>query len=87
MGAYETFKTAQVEFSNTLAIELENTNLHAFTIGPGLVKTKTAKNSIVLVATQLGLTLNEFYDMNENHILDVKEAGLGFALSTINAKQ
>lgn len=87
MGAYETFKTAQVELSNTLAMELENTNICAFTIGPGLVKTNTAKESIALVAANMNISTEEFYQMNEKHILDVKEAGIGFALSVINAKK
>lgn len=87
MGAYETFKTAQVELSNTLAMELEKTDVFAYTIGPGLVKTKTAENSIIRVASQMGLTLDEFYNMNKDHILDEKDAGLGFALSVLNAKR
>ena len=42
MGAYEVFKTAQVELSNTLAMELEGTGVLTYTVGPGLVKTQTA---------------------------------------------
>jgi NAD(P)-dependent dehydrogenase (short-subunit alcohol dehydrogenase family) len=39
MGAYEVFKTAQVELCNTLAGELEGTGVITFSIGPGIVKT------------------------------------------------
>jgi NAD(P)-dependent dehydrogenase (short-subunit alcohol dehydrogenase family) len=85
MGAYEVFKSAQVELSNTLAMELENTNIHSFTIGPGLVKTETAMNAIQIVASKMNMSIEEFYSMNSQHILDVESAGVGFALSVRNA--
>lgn len=81
MGSYEVFKTAQVELSNTLAMELEGSGIITYTIGPGLVKTETAMRSIEIVAKNMGMTTDEFYNMNSQHILDVKKAGLGFALS------
>lgn len=85
MGAYEVFKTAQVELCNTLVMELEGTNVYAYTIGPGLVKTKTAMDAIQIVASKMGISIEEFYNMNSHHILDVESAGVGFALSTKNA--
>ena len=81
MGAYEVFKTAQVELSNTLAMELDGSGVFVYTIGPGLVKTETAMRSIEIVAKNMGMTTDEFYNMNNQHILDVEKAGLGFALS------
>jgi len=81
MGAYEVFKTAQVELSNTLAMELEDSGVFVYTIGPGLIKTETAMRSIEIVAERMGMTTDEFYKMNDKHILDVEKAGLGFALS------
>lgn len=86
MGAYEVFKTAQVELSNTLAMELENSNIYTFTIGPGLVKTETAMNGIEIVAKSMGISTDDFYAMNSQHILDAESAGVGFALSALNAK-
>lgn len=85
MGAYEVFKTSQVELSNTLAMELEDTGVHAFTIGPGLVKTTTAMAAIEIVAARMGMGLEEFYRMNGSHILDAESAGVGFALSVLRA--
>lgn len=85
MGAYEVFKSSQVELCNTLAMELENTNVHSYTIGPGLVKTETAMNAIQIVAAKMGMSIEEFYSMNSQHILDVESAGVGFALSVMNA--
>ncbi|MDF2921113.1 MAG: short-chain dehydrogenase/reductase [Paenibacillaceae bacterium] len=81
MGAYEVFKTAQVELSNTLAMELEDSGVFVYTIGPGLVKTETAMKGIEIVAEGMGMTTEEFYKMNGQHILEVEKAGLGFALS------
>ncbi|WP_346935746.1 SDR family NAD(P)-dependent oxidoreductase, partial [Clostridium sp.] len=85
MGAYEVFKTAQVELSNTLYGELESTNIKVYTIGPGLVKTETAMKGIEIVSSHMGITTEEFYEMNENHILGVEEAGTGFAISVLMA--
>ncbi len=87
MGAYEVFKTAQVELCNTLAGELEGTNVVTYAIGPGLVKTETAQKAIGQVAALMGMTLPEFYEMNESHILDAETAGAGFAVSVVNAKR
>jgi NAD(P)-dependent dehydrogenase (short-subunit alcohol dehydrogenase family) len=86
MGAYEVFKTSQVELSNTLAMELENTNVHTYSIGPGLVRTETAANAIEIVARRMGMSIDEFYQMNSQHILDAESAGVGFALSALNAQ-
>ncbi len=86
MGAYEIFKTAQVELSNTLSMELENTNIYSYTISPGLVKTETAMKSIEVVARSMNISLEEFYEMNKEHIISVEDASLGFALSVLNAK-
>jgi NAD(P)-dependent dehydrogenase (short-subunit alcohol dehydrogenase family) len=83
MGAYEVFKTSQVELCNTLSGELEKTNLNTFTIGPGLVKTETAMDAIEVVSNMMGIPTDEFYKMNESHILGVEEAGCGFALSVL----
>lgn len=81
MGAYEVFKTAQVELSSTLSMELEDSGVYVYTIGPGLVKTETAMRSIEIVAKQMGMTTEAFYQMNEQHIVDAEKAGWGFALS------
>ncbi len=87
MGAYEIFKTAQVELSNTLSMELENTNIYSYTIGPGLVKTETAMKSIEVVAQSMNISLDEFYEMNKAHIISVEDAALGFALSVLKAEE
>ena len=87
MGAYEVFKTAQVELANTLAMELEGSGVSAYTIGPGLVRTETAAAAIAIVAKNMGMTTEEFYRMNESHILDAQSAGWGFALSALDPRR
>jgi hypothetical protein len=37
MGAYEGFKTAKGELASTIAAEVENKDVYAFTIGPSIV--------------------------------------------------
>ena len=34
----------------------------------------------------MGMSLEEFYKQNDSHILSVKDAGRGFALSLLKAK-
>lgn len=85
MGAYEVFKTAQVELCNTLFGELENTNISVYSVGPGLVKTETAMKGIEIFSSRMGMTKEDVYQMNESHILGAEEAGTGFALSVLMA--
>ncbi len=87
MGAYETFKTAQVEVANTLSAELEGTGIYVFSIGPGLVKTNTAQRAIEIVAAQMQMSVDAFYEMNDKHILDVESAGAGFAVAVAQAEK
>ncbi|SHI12957.1 NAD(P)-dependent dehydrogenase, short-chain alcohol dehydrogenase family [Sporobacter termitidis DSM 10068] len=87
MGAYEVFKTAQVELCNTLAAELEDTNIAAYSIGPGLVKTETAQRGIDTVARYMNISTDEFYKMNESKMLDAEAAGTGFAISVALAER
>ncbi len=87
MGAYEVFKTTQVELCNTLAGELEDTGVVVFSIGPGLVKTETAQNAIRTISKLMGMSIEEFYAMNDKHLLSAEEAGTGFALSIVHASK
>lgn len=85
MGAYEVFKTTQVELSSTLAGELEDTKVNALTIGPGLVKTDTAVNGIKSIAALMGMSTDDFYKLNEAQMISPEEAGVGFALAVVYA--
>lgn len=87
MGPYEIFKVAQIELCNTLSLELENTSIYSYTIGPGLVKTETAMKSIEIVARNMDISLDDFYEMNKAHIISAEEAALGFALSVLKAEE
>ncbi len=79
MGAYETFKAAQVHLAHTLDAELEGTGVSAFAIGPGLVRTRGAEAGIEQLAPLYGKTVEAFYAMSEEHILSAEAAGAGFA--------
>ena len=86
MGAYEVFKTSQVELCNTIAAEVENTDICVYSIGPGLVKTRTAEEQIRKIAAYMGISADNFYEMNKRHMIDVESAGAGFAVSVAMAK-
>lgn len=87
LGGYETFKAAQVHLANTLDAELEGTNVIAYTIGPGLAPTATASNAVIQLAPQMGISVDEFFEMNKSAVLSVEEAGVGFALSVVFAQK
>jgi len=79
MGAYEVFKTAQVELANTIAAEVEDTGVYAFTIGPGIVKTPGFIEGGTQVASYMGKTLDDLLAMNKNFEISPEAAGVGFA--------
>ena len=79
LAPYETLKAAQVALANSLDAELADTGVVAFTIGPGLVPTPTAVAAIERLAPRLGMTVAEFWRMNEGAVLSVEAAGAGFA--------
>ncbi len=87
MAAYEIFKTAQVELCNTLSEELSDNNIITYSIAPGFVKTDTAIKSVEIVASSLEITPDDFYKTLEEVILDVELAGVGYAVSVVNAEK
>jgi NAD(P)-dependent dehydrogenase (short-subunit alcohol dehydrogenase family) len=87
MGSYESFKAAQVHLANTLDAELEGTNVAAYTIGPGLVATATAQKAVAQLAPQMGMSVEQFFELNKGAVLSVEEAGAGFALSILYAER
>src|SRR5512142_2027958 len=87
LGGYETFKAAQVHLANTLDAELEGTNVIAYTIGPGLVRTETASKAVAQLAPQMGMSVAQFFEMNKGAVLSVEEAGAGFAVSVVFAQR
>jgi NAD(P)-dependent dehydrogenase (short-subunit alcohol dehydrogenase family) len=87
MGAYEVYKTAQVELANTIAAEIEGTGVFAFTIGPGIVRTPGFIDGGGQVASMMGMTLQQLLDMNKQHELSPEAAGAGFAAAIALAQK
>ena len=87
MGPYEVFKTAQVELANTIAAEVEGTGVHAFTIGPGIVRTPGFIEGGSKIAALMGISTDELLEMNRSALLTVEEAGVGFAGSIALAEK
>jgi hypothetical protein len=79
MGAYEVFKTAQVEFARVLDAEMEGRNVNVLTIGPGLVHTPGSEEGIRALAPLYNKTVEEFQAMSKEAQLSAGEAGAGFA--------
>jgi NAD(P)-dependent dehydrogenase (short-subunit alcohol dehydrogenase family) len=87
MGAYEVFKTAQVELANTISAEVEETGVYAFTIGPGISRTPGFIEGGGKVASFIGMSLDELFDLNKNAQISPEAAGAGFALAIAQAKK
>jgi NAD(P)-dependent dehydrogenase (short-subunit alcohol dehydrogenase family) len=87
LAPYETLKAAQLELANSLEAELEGTGVVAFTIGPGLVPTQTASTAIEKLAPRLGMTVEQFWSMNQGAVLSVEAAGAGFAAAVALAER
>ena len=85
MGAYESLKAAQIHLANTLNEELENTNVSAFTIGPGFVPTQTAASSIPKLAALMGKSMEAMQGVLKAHTLSIEAAGAGFAAAVCRA--
>jgi len=87
MGAYEVFKTAQVELSNTISAEVEGTGVYAFTIGPGIAKTPGFVEGGGKVASLMGMSLEELFELNKAAQISPEAAGAGFAIAVVLAKK
>jgi NAD(P)-dependent dehydrogenase (short-subunit alcohol dehydrogenase family) len=87
MGAYEVFKTAQGELASTIAAEVEETGVYAFTIGPGIVKTPGFIEGGGQVAAYMGKTLDQLLEMNKNFEITPEAAGVGFAAAIAQAQK
>ena len=87
MGAYEVFKTAQVELSNTISAEMEGTGVYAFTIGPGISKTPGFVEGGTKVASFMGISLKQLFELNKNAQISPEAAGAGFAVAVALAKK
>jgi len=87
LGAYETFKSAQVHLAETLDAELADTGVNVLTIGPGFVPTETASRAVDQLVPLMGMSIEEFYTLNRHAILTAEEAGTGFALAVLYAER
>jgi hypothetical protein len=59
----------------------------AFSLGPGLVPTPTARAAVERLAPLMGLTVAEFFELNKGAVLTVEEAGAGFAAAIALAER
>ena len=78
MGAYEVFKTAQVELARVLDAEMEGKNVHVLTIGPGMVRTPGSEAGIAVLAPLYHKSEEEFFAMSKDVTLTPEQAGAGF---------
>jgi NAD(P)-dependent dehydrogenase (short-subunit alcohol dehydrogenase family) len=87
MSAYEIFKTAQVELCNTLSQELAGTPVITYSVTPGFVKTDTCIRAVKVVASSMGIAVEDFYEGIGDILTDTQIAGAGYAVSVMNAER
>lgn len=87
MGPYEVFKIAQGGVASTLDMELEDTGVVAFTIGPGISGTPGALEAIERLAPMYGKSVQEFFEMSKAQMISPEAAGAGFAAAVALAEQ
>lgn len=87
MGAYESVKAAQVHLGATLDREVHESNVSAFTIGPGFVPTKTASAAIPKLAVLMGQPVAEMQALLAPFTISVEAAGAGFAAAVALAER
>ncbi len=87
MGAYETFKAAQGQLTDTLYAEMAESGVSVFSIAPGLVRTPGSIVSIKKLAPLYGKTEDEFFQMSEDNLISCQEAGAGFAAAVVFAEK
>lgn len=87
MGAYESFKAAQLHLARTIDAELEGTGVISLTIGPGAVYTDTLRKSLPKLAQFYNKTVAEMEFMFKEHIISVEAAGAAFAASVALASK
>lgn len=87
MAAYESLKAAQVHLGSTLATELEDSGVFAFTIGPGYVPTQTAESSIPKLAAMMNKPVEELFVIVRQYEISVEAAGAGFAAAAVLAEK
>lgn len=87
IGTYEVFKTAQVELANTISAEVEGTGVYAFTIGPGISRTPGFMEGGAKVASLMGMSLDELFELNKNAQISPEAAGGGFAIAVALAEK
>jgi hypothetical protein len=51
------------------------------------VPTETASKAVGQLAPQMGMSVEQFFEMNKGAVLSVEEAGVGFALSVVFAEK
>lgn len=76
-----------MELCNTLSEENAGSGLITYSIAPGFVKTDTAIKAVDTVAAAMGITSEELFCSHEEYISYAEIAGVGYALSVVNAKQ
>jgi NAD(P)-dependent dehydrogenase (short-subunit alcohol dehydrogenase family) len=87
MGAYECLKAAGNELAATLAAELEDTGVFAFSVGPGQVMTPGLTDAVRDLAPMHGMSEEAFLAMHSEHVISVAEAAVGIAATIVLAER
>jgi|WetSurMetagenome_2_1015567.scaffolds.fasta_scaffold123983_1 NAD(P)-dependent dehydrogenase (short-subunit alcohol dehydrogenase family) len=87
MGTYEIFKNAQVDFIHQLSQELENTQIAAFSVLPGIVPASDELAQLDQVAGSTGRSVNDLLTRSGHSVRTAEEVGAGISAAVVMAQQ
>ncbi|TXT58565.1 MAG: 3-oxoacyl-(Acyl-carrier-protein) reductase [Promethearchaeota archaeon] len=91
MAPYFASKAALASIAESLAAELDNTNISVFTFGPGMVDTPGIQEATTLLAPKFGMSEEEFQTMGVNPgyegLMPAEHCAAGWAYTIVHAKE
>lgn len=91
MAPYFASKVALASIAESLAAELDDTNISVFTFGPGMVETPGLQEAMELLAPKFGMTIEEFKHQGGNPgydgLMPADHCATGWAYTIVNAKE
>ncbi|MBN1803362.1 MAG: SDR family oxidoreductase [Candidatus Lokiarchaeota archaeon] len=91
MAPYFASKVALASIAESLAAELDDTNISVFTFGPGMVDTPGIQEAARLLAPKFGMTEHEFQNQGVNPgydgLMPAEHCAAGWAHAIVHAKE
>ncbi|MBD3349880.1 MAG: SDR family NAD(P)-dependent oxidoreductase, partial [Candidatus Lokiarchaeota archaeon] len=91
MAPYFASKVALTSIAESLAAELDGTNISVFTFGPGMVDTPGIQEATTLLAPKFNMSIDEFQNMGVNPgyegLMPAEHCAAGWAYLIVHAEE